>query len=235
MNLIKLFLIVLATATFAQKASTGESKCISYTVDPQKSYLRLYWKDGKGHILGDIENLRTYVEGKNSHLRFAMNGGMYKLDHSPLGLFIEDVITKAPINTASGKGNFYMKPNGVFYISTDGKAAVCRTDSFVNKNVRYATQSGPMLISNGAINSAFKEGSENLNIRNGVGILPDGKVVFAISKDKINFYDFAMYFKNMGCTDALYLDGFVSRMYLPEKGVYQMDGDFGVMIGVTDR
>ncbi len=29
------------------------------------------------------------------------------------------------------------------------------------------------------------------------------------------------------------LDGFVSRMYAPENGVEQLDGDFGVMIGVV--
>ena len=37
-----------------------------------------------------------------------------------------------------------------------------------------------MLIIDGQIHSAFKEGSTNLNIRNGVGILPDNKVIFAM-------------------------------------------------------
>jgi uncharacterized protein YigE (DUF2233 family) len=38
----------------------------------------------------------------------------------------------------------------------------------------------------------------------------------------------------MGCRNALYLDGFVSRCYLPEKNLTQLDGDFGVMIGVVE-
>jgi uncharacterized protein YigE (DUF2233 family) len=59
-------------------------------------------------------------------------------------------------------------------------------------------------------------------------------VVFAISRTEVTLYDFATYFKEMGCTNALYLDGFVSRCYLPEKGWAQLDGDFGVMIGVTE-
>ena len=33
--------------------------------------------------------------------------------------------------------------------------------------------------------------------------------------------------------DALYLDGFVSRPYLPEKQWEQTDGNLGVIIGVT--
>jgi uncharacterized protein YigE (DUF2233 family) len=63
--------------------------------------------------------------------------------------------------------------------------------------------------------------------------LPNGNILFAISKQEINFYDFANYFKQMGCNNALYLDGFVSRMYLPSKNIEQMDGKFGVMIGVV--
>jgi uncharacterized protein YigE (DUF2233 family) len=81
----------------------------------------------------------------------------------------------------------------------------------------------------------LQKGSANVNIRNGVGILPDNKIVLAISKEEINLYDFAEYFKNLGCKNALYLDGFVSRMYLPEKDLNTTDGDFGVIIGVSTK
>ena len=143
------------------------------------------------------------------------------------------------MNTDSGKGNFYIQPNGVFYITNgthDHKAAICRTMEFpYSDGVKFATQSGPMLVIDSSINKAFAKGSENLNIRNGVGILPDGQILFAMSKVKINFYDFAAYFQKMGCKNALYLDGFVSRMYLPEKNWIQTDGNFGVIIAVTDK
>ena len=92
-----------------------------------------------------------------------------------------------------------------------------------------------MLIIDGQIHSAFKAGSTNLNIRNGVGILPNNKVVFAMSKTAINFYDFAKFFKNLGCKNALFLDGFVSRTYLPEKKWMQTDGNFGVIMGVIEK
>ena len=92
-----------------------------------------------------------------------------------------------------------------------------------------------MLVVDGQIHSAFTQGSSNLNIRNGVGILPNNKILFAMSKKEINFYDFATFFQNMGCESALYLDGFVSRTYFPEKNWIQMDGNFGVIIGVTQQ
>ena len=54
-----------------------------------------------------------------------------------------------------------------------------------------------------------------------------------MSKQEVSFYDFAKYFKKIGCENALYLDGFVSRTYLPEKNWIQTDGNFGVIIGVA--
>ena len=213
-----------------------EDKIISYTVDLNQSQLKLYWKDDKGNVFNSIQNLKDYLDKKKTPLLFAANAGMYKQDHSPQGLFIEEKKELSPIDTASGNGNFYMKPNGVFYTTTNNQAFICETRQFSHNSItRYATQSGPMLVIDGNIHSAFKKGSANLNIRNGVGILPDGKVVFAMSKEKINFYDFAEYFKELGCKQALYLDGFVLRTYLPEKNWTQTDGNFGVMIGVTEK
>jgi uncharacterized protein YigE (DUF2233 family) len=221
---------------FTEKRQPNEASIISYSVDPKKQDLQLFWKNDKGEVLKNFQNLKSYVERKNKKLLFAMNGGMYKQGGVPQGLYIEQSKTLSPLDTMSGDGNFYLKPNGIFYITADHIAVVCQTSDFKpDKNISYATQSGPMLVNDGSIHSAFKEGSKNLNIRNGVGILPDGRILFAISEKEINFYDFALYFKKQGCKNALYLDGFVSRMYLPEKNRMQTDGNFGVMIGVTSK
>jgi uncharacterized protein YigE (DUF2233 family) len=75
-----------------------------------------------------------------------------------------------------------------------------------------------MLLVNGRVHPAFRQGSINLNIRNGVGILPDGQVLLAISAVPVNLWDFAQFFKTRGCKNALYLDGAISRAYFPEGG-----------------
>ena len=207
---------------------------ISYIVDPKTQDIDFYWKNDSGIVIGSIGNLKTFVESKNLRLMFAMNGGMFKEDRSPLGLFIRKQKELTALNNSSGSGNFYLKPNGVFCITTNNTPIIWQTDAFINKgNIKYATQSGPMLVIDGEIHPAFKQGSANLNIRNGVGILPSNRIVFAMSKSEINFYDFANYFRNLGCKNALYLDGFVSRTYLPEKQWTQTDGNFGVIIGIT--
>lgn len=213
-----------------------EDLILSYTVNPQIHNVQLYWKNEKGEILKNVSALKSFLESKHKHLLFAMNGGMYKTDNSPQGLYMENQRTLTPIDTSKGEGNFYLLPNGIFYLTTDKKAGICKTEEFKSiANPCYATQSGPMLLIEGKIHPAFKAGSGNLNIRNGVGILPDNTVLFAMSKKEINFYDFASYFKSKGCRNALYLDGFVSRAYLPEQNWMQTDGNFGVMIAVTEE
>jgi len=225
--------LIIGFSAFIHTSFQADS-IISCTIDPEKQDLQFYWKDDSGHIFSSIQNLKEYLHRKHRELMFAMNGGMFRTDHSPVGLFIQQQVTHIPLDTSSGNGNFYLKPNGVLYITTNGKAVICPTEDFRNDDrIKFATQSGPMLLINGEFHPAFKKGSANVNIRNGVGILPDGRLVFAMSKRPINFYDLADYFKNLGCRNALYLDGFVSRTYLPEKNWVQTDGDFGVIIGVS--
>jgi uncharacterized protein YigE (DUF2233 family) len=141
------------------------------------------------------------------------------------------------MDTSIGSGNFYLEPNGIFYVTAEGRGLVCTTEQFPDdeSSIVYATQSGPMLIIEGKMHPAFKPGSTNLTIRNGVGVLSNGHVVFAMSKKAINFYDFARHFQELGCRNALYLDGFVSRAYLPEQNWIQTTGDLGVIIGVTEK
>lgn len=232
-------LIILAFAAmeaFCERSKLDQENILFTIVDPQQQIIQLYWKDENGAPFKSIERLITKIENNHKKLLLVMNGGMFNQDFAPQGLYIENHTALAPIDTGSGDGNFYMKPNGVFYITDKNKAFVCSNNEFkLNKTIKYATQSGPMLLVDGLIHPAFKSGSKNLNIRNGVGILPNNQVVFAMSKQEITFYDFAEFFKNLGCKNALYLDGFVSRTYLPAKQWVQTDGNFGVMIAVIKK
>ena len=92
-----------------------------------------------------------------------------------------------------------------------------------------------MLVVDNEFNSKFSQGSENKNIRSGVGIIDEYKIVFAISDQPVNFFDFANLFKNrFQCKNALYLDGAISKMYLPELNKSYLDSNisFGSFICV---
>ncbi len=221
---------------FAQNRNIENDAFISHVIDLNKQNLKFYWKDDKGDLFRNFNNLKKWVNSKNESLIFAMNGGMYKKDRSPQGLFIEKGVLKSKIDTLqNGYGNFYLQPNGIFYITNKNKGVICKTTNFKIEGVEYATQSGPLLLIDGKIHHKFRNGSKNLNIRNGVGILSNGSLIFAMSKNKINFYDFATYFKNLGCKNALYLDGFVSKTYLPSKNETSIDGNFGIIIAETKK
>ena len=42
-----------------------------------------------------------------------MNAGIYSMDNTPAGLWIEHGKELNALNTKSGKGNFHVQPNGV--------------------------------------------------------------------------------------------------------------------------
>ena len=206
-----------------------------YIVNPHKDSLALFWKNDEGKQIRSFENLSVFTQSKNKKLIFAMNGGIYMKNGTPLGIYINNHTIEHPINiNKNGEGNFYLQPNGIFYITNDLSPLICKTENFPDaKNIKYATQSGPLLLIDSIINPLFNKESCNTNIRNGVGILPNNQVVFIISNHKVNFYEFAAFFKSLGCKDALYLDGYVSSIFLPDKGINSTDDNFGVMIGVT--
>ena len=214
---------------------------IGYEVKPDSGEIRMYWKDDKGNILGSLNNVKNFVEQENYQLVYACNGGMYMQNQMPLGYYIEQGKTLQKINTKSGNGNFYLKPKGVFYVDNKNipgiKSIETTTDRAVlqKQSIKYLTQSGPMLVHNNTINPLFTQGSSNINVRNGVGILQNGNAYFAMSTYPVNFYDFAKHFKDNGCTEALYFDGFVSRSFCLQQNYNQLGGNFGVMIAVVKK
>ena len=225
----------IAIASNTSVKNTQDLSILTYTINPKKQSLKFYWKNRKDSIIQTFDNLKTEVESNKEALVFAMNGGMYKKDFSPQGLYVEKGKILSKLDTIDkGFGNFYLQPNGVFLITENGMPIITKTQDFKIYNaIDYATQSGPMLVIDGALHPKFNKGSSNLNIRNGVGVLPNGDLLFAMSKEKINFYDFASFFKDKGCENALYLDGFVSKTYLPSKQWEQLEGEFGVIIAET--
>nr|WP_281373879.1 phosphodiester glycosidase family protein [Parvularcula dongshanensis] len=147
-----------------------------------------------------------------------MNAGMYHRDRSPVGLFVSGGAEVAPLNREEAEeGNFFLLPNGVFWVDEEG-AHVATTDEYASepRTPRLATQSGPMLLIAGAPHPRFLPKSTSLHIRNGIAVEEGGVVVAVISDRPVNFHRFAAFFRErLGVTDALYLDGTISRLNAP--------------------
>jgi uncharacterized protein YigE (DUF2233 family) len=179
-----------------------------------------------------------------------LNAGMFDDDGTSHGLLIVDnkVIKGIDVNKNSTKGNFYLQPNGIFYIDLLGNVIVTSTTDYIkniaskqDKVIAYATQSGPMLLSGGNSNPNFIIGSLNRNIRNGVGVVDnvDNKIaLFIISENPCTFYEMAALYRMFNCSNALYLDGAISKMYTDIKGFKTGvldDGNLGPVITVSKK
>lgn len=214
----------------------------AYVVKVKKTDLRFFWNhpDTSVAYRNFFQLKHASKEKYGKELIFATNGGMFEPNGAPKGLFIEAGDTLVPLDTISGRVgylNFYLQPNGVFFLDKTGGAHVMTTQEFRLKKpeAQYATQSGPMLVINNNIHPAFTRGSRNKYIRSGVGIIDPDHIVFIISNKPVNFFDFATLFRDyFGCSDALYLDGAISEMYLPTLKRDKLNGNFGPIIGILD-
>ena len=207
-------------------------------VDLRKHAVRLYWKRSDGTPYAYLSALPRTLEGDVGRLLFATNAGMFDPALKPVGLYVEQGREFVHANTLSGHGNFHMKPNGIFFISGD-KAAVAETGAFLKQRPRtdLATQSGPMLVMNGRVHPRFDRRSTSRKARNGVGVRPDGKVLFAISQGEVSFDSFARLFRDaLKCPNALFLDGgSVSNLYSPTLNRLGNIVSLGPMLAVFER
>jgi uncharacterized protein YigE (DUF2233 family) len=205
------------------------------TVDPARERLELFLKDDRGAVLHTFAAVEARLGGQGKRLIFGMTGMFDVGNGEPVGLCVVEGREIAPLNTKAGEGNFFLKPNGVFAV-TDAGAVVVEAARWpaVGGKVRLATQSGPMLVIEGALHPAFRAESVSRLFRNGVGIGPDRKVLFVISNEPVNFHEFATLFRDaLRCRNALFLDGTLSSLHALElkRSDYKMP--LGPILGVT--
>ncbi len=219
-----------------EKREQGGISYIVAHVQMDKAPLRLHWKNDAGIPYRNFTALRGALDEKGDRLVFATNAGIYARDYTPLGLHVQDGHELAPLNLKNGGGNFFLKPNGVFY-TAGGHAGVLSTDDYAAAGLRpdVAVQSGPMLLRHGAVHPSFSPGSDSRHRRNGVGVVSDTEAVFVLSEQEVNLYDFALFFRDeLGCTDAIYLDGAISGMYAPAVHRDDPGMEYVGMFGISD-
>ncbi len=235
-----------ALAIWLGPTSTGAATCErlvdeghAYTVckvDLAREHLGLFNRDAAGHPFATFDRLAASLAASHRTLVFAANAGMYHLDLSPVGLFIANGDTSNPASTAEGFGNFFLKPNGVFFFGGD-RAGIEETAAFLaaNRHPAFATQSGPMLVIAGRLHPSLQPGGTSLKVRNGVGVRDGGRTaVFALSEEPVSFFRFAVLFRDgLGCPDALFLDGSVSAIYAPALHRNSQVWPLGPMVGVS--
>jgi uncharacterized protein YigE (DUF2233 family) len=219
----------------------------------QQSRLHFHWLDDAGKPLSNFGALQTMLGQKGEKIAFATNAGIYAYGPTPCGLTICAGKELVPLNLAPGEGNFFMKPNGVFFLDDVTGPGIMETGEFALRASgsglkpelrapRFANQSGPLILRKGVIHPAFKQNSPNLRQRSAVGIVTKTKeIVFVMSdredrvKGRVTFHQLARLFLHLGCEDALYLDGDISQMITsPAAGAKFTPNTFAGMFVVTE-
>lgn len=210
-------------------------------VDASRAHLRLFLRDAAGRPYRSFDRLDEDLRAHGHRLVAALNAGMYQSDLSPVGLLVVDGRTLHPLDTTTGRGNFYLQPNGVFVVTASG-ARIVRTDDYASAppaDVVQATQSGPLLLVHGALAPAVAASPHDpakatRYTRNGVCVDGDA-VTLAIADTPMTLREFALYLRDhAGCRAALYLDGAISKLFDRRTGRDDRDGDMGPILAIVD-
>ncbi len=239
-----LYLAMPAVPAAAQDAkacrhySFENSSFLACEFDSAKEELHLARTAGDGRILGGLAALEKSLGADSERVLFAMNAGMFDPQGTPVGLYVENGIVKHPLNTQSGPGNFYLKPNGVFWVDSDHGLHVDTTDNYLagNRHPIWATQSGPVLVIAGKFNPQFDPDGASRYVRNGVGIRDLHHAVFAISDAPVSFGRLARFFRDeLNCREALYFDGAISSVWAPALHRQDFGAALGPMVAELER
>jgi uncharacterized protein YigE (DUF2233 family) len=240
-TLLAAMLVLLPMQLSAASCQSETFEDVGYSiceVDMRAEDLRLFLKSPEGENLGSFSRVAAMLADEGAALDFGMNAGMYHSDRRPVGLYVEEGQKVAGLVTSEGPGNFGLLPNGVLCIR-DGRADVIETLRFAEEapDCRHATQSGPMLVIDGALHPRFLPDSDSLYVRNGVGTSADGaRAVFAISDAPVSFYAFGRLFRDhLDLPQALYFDGNISRLYAPSLNRSDIGFPMGPIIGTVTR
>jgi uncharacterized protein YigE (DUF2233 family) len=164
----------------------------------RRDNMRLFLHGADGLPYGDFARLNAALNAQGQTLDFAMNAGMYHPDRRPVGYYVEEGGEYMRLLLGASVGNFGLLPNGLLCL-TDCSIEVVETLRFKarKQSCRFATQSGPMLVIDGALHPRFLKQSKSRYRRNGVGTWATGvEAIFVMSKGLVTFHQFASLFKD---------------------------------------
>lgn len=157
-----------------------------------------------------------------------VNGGFFSQELKPLGLRITDSRQRNPLK--------FTPWWGVFYIAKQQPYIVSLREFKPSREIQFAIQSGPRLVSNNKIPTSLKPGTDS---RTAIGISKDNKVVLVVTENlSLTTKQFAQILNakqgegGLECKSALNLDGGSStQLYV---GINNFSLDVSGYSAVTD-
>ncbi|XUU60046.1 phosphodiester glycosidase family protein [Erythrobacter sp. HA6-11] len=203
--------------------------------DPARHRIRTALADNEGEVFGSLDSFSQTVD--QATIAFAVNGGEFERGGRPIGYYVEGGERLVELDRQDGSGNFYLKPNGVFY-GTGGAWEIKSADRFystVGARPQFGTQSGPMLVIDGELHPEIQPNGPSRAVRNGVGIDAEGRAHFVMSEAALSFGQLARFFRDeLKTPNALYLDSNVSSLWDPATARLDAEAALGPLIVVLN-
>lgn len=224
-----------ATDSACRKVVFEEVPLTHCIADPARHRINLANAPAGGQPYGSLGTFAASADAGS--IAFAMNGGIFGDDLKAVGYYVEGGERLSELDRGTGEGNFYMKPNGVFF-GSGGSWRVLASDAFfatVGERPEFGTQSGPMLVIEGKLHPEIQDNGPSRAIRNGVGVDASGRAHFVIADAPVSFGQLARYFRDEAkAANALHLDSQVSALWDPASD--RLDkGRAGPIVVVTKR
>jgi uncharacterized protein YigE (DUF2233 family) len=186
----------------------------------------------------DFASVVQQCTGAKRQVVFAMNGAKCDKNLKPLGLLIKGLVEHKKFVWPDANVFSPVGPSAVFATERDKDVSyIIAADNFKAANAlanyRLAIQSGTILISRNFLNKNIIRASGR-QVYNGMGMRANGDMVFAVTNDKMDMREFALFFQEQDCRDAMLLDeGANCQWYAPGKE--KKPGKMGEIIVVTKK
>ena len=225
-------------AEVASACRSAEFEGATFThciADPAQHRIKTAFEQRGSARYGSLSGYADTVD--KATIAFAMNAGPNGDNGKPRGYYVENKDRIVDLNLSDGDGNFFLKPNGVFFGSGE-TWRVLATPTFystVGDRPEFGTQSGPMLVIDGKLHPEISENGPSRSVRSGVGVTADGKAHFVITESDVSFGQLARFFRDeIKASNALFLNSAGSRLWDPARN--RLDkGSVGAIIVVTKR
>lgn len=150
----------------------------------------------------------------NKEYNGAINGPLIDNNSVFVGGYINNGKQIKSWTNVQNKSDNFNTRNGIFGRDKLGNFFLQETNNaqlnnLNPSNVDWAIQNGPILVENGQ--NLCNISSTSKNIRTGMGYNEKNELVIIATEEKVTPYEFAEMFKQQGCKNAIYLDGY------PEK------------------
>lgn len=158
----------------------------------------------------NLKNNSDIRFGKSSkvdrHLSFVVNGPLVNSHGTPVGGYVDNGIQiQSWIAPVVGGGNFAQQ-NGIFGLKDDGNMILLPYQKWDHTRLKWGFQNGRMLLLDGK--NLHNSQSTNRYFRSGIGFKKDNTLVVIVSRIPVTYWELANKFKEEGCTNAIYLDGY---------------------------